>query len=82
MDLILGRLGLNDSSMKLAYLLGRETGRKFLRGALIFPGIRISDLRKIAEKRGESVEELIEKRNVMIDGMIEFLEEVLDLDED
>ncbi|MCB0826330.1 MAG: hypothetical protein R2688_05905 [Fimbriimonadaceae bacterium] len=82
MDLILGRLGLNGSSIKLAYLLGRDTGRKFLRGALIFPGIRIADLRKVAEKQDAPIEELIAKRDHMLDGMIDFLEEMLDLDDD
>lgn len=82
MDLILGRLGLNGASIKLAYLLGRETGRKFLRGALTFPGIRIADLRKIAGQQNAPIEDLIAKRNQMLDGMIDFLEEMLDLDDD
>ncbi len=82
MDGMIGRLGLDWSSLKLAYMLGREQGRKFLRGALVFPGIRVADLEKVAAATGDDVLELVSKRDRMIDATVDFLEELVDLDSD
>lgn len=82
MELFLKRLGLDAGSLRLAYLLGREQGRKFVRGALIFPGIRASDLQSQAAKNGDDPQELLEKRDRMLESMLDFIEEFINLDED
>ncbi|MFM9872728.1 MAG: hypothetical protein ACKVQS_04590 [Fimbriimonadaceae bacterium] len=82
MENFLKKLGLDQQSLKLAYLLGREQGRKFVRGALIFPGIRIADLQIQAIKNGDNPIELIAKRDAMLDSMLDFIEEFINLDED
>lgn len=82
MELFLKRLGLDAGSLRLAYLLGREQGRKFVRGALIFPGIRVVDLQRQAAKNGDEAQELIDKRDAMLEAMLNFIEEFVNLDED
>ncbi|MBX3115614.1 MAG: hypothetical protein KF836_13695 [Fimbriimonadaceae bacterium] len=82
MELFLKRLGLDAGSLRLAYLLGREQGRKFVRGALIFPGIRVVDLQRQAAKNGEEAQQLIDKRDAMLEAMLNFIEEFVNLDED
>lgn len=82
MDTFLKKLGLDHSSLKLAYLLGRDQGRKFIRGALIFPGIRIIDLEQQAKRSGSDPKDLIEKRDSMLDAILNFIEEFVDLDAD
>lgn len=82
MGLFLKRLGLDAGSLRLAYLLGRDQGRKFVRGALIFPGIRVVDLQRQASKNGEEAQQLIDKRDAMLEAMLNFIEEFVNLDED
>lgn len=82
MELFLKRLGLDAGSLRLAYLLGRDQGRKFVRGALIFPGIRVVDLQRQASKNGEESQQLIDKRDAMLEAMLNFIEEFVNLDED
>jgi len=82
LELFLKRLGLDAGSLRLAYLLGRDQGRKFVRGALIFPGIRVVDLQRQASKNGEEAQQLIDKRDAMLDAMLNFIEEFVNLDED
>lgn len=82
MDNFLKRFSLNLSSIKLAYLLGRDQGRKFLKGALIFPGIRIQDLKSVAARNQDSWEQLVAKREAMLEAVIDFVEEYVDFDED
>lgn len=82
MELFLKRLGLDAGSLRLAYLLGREQGRKFVRGALIFPGIRVVDLQRQAAKNGDEAQELIDKRDAMLEAMLNFIEEFVNLEED
>ena len=82
MELFLKRLGLDAGSLRLAYLLGRDQGRKFVRGALIFPGIRVVDLQRQASKNGEEAQQLIDKRDAMLEAMLNFIEEFVNLDED
>jgi len=82
MELFLKRLGLDAGSLRLAYLLGRKQGRKFVRGALIFPGIRVVDLQRQAAKNGEEAEQLIDKRDAMLEAMLNFIEEFVNLDEE
>ncbi len=82
MDSFLKKLGLDQQSLRLAYLLGRDQGRKFVRGALIFPGIRVTDLQTQAIKNGDNPQELIAKRDAMLEGMLDFIEEFINLDED
>ncbi|QYK53261.1 MAG: hypothetical protein KF824_13530 [Fimbriimonadaceae bacterium] len=82
MELFLKRLGLDSGSLRLAYLLGREQGRKFVRGALIFPGIRMVDLQRQAAKNREEAQQLIDKRDAMLEAMLNFIEEFVNLDED
>ena len=68
--------------MKLAYQLGQTEGRRFVRGALIFPGIRMGDLEKVAKGTGDDVKELVAKRDAMLDAITDFLEELMDVDKD
>ena len=82
MEIFLKKLGLDQSSLKLAYLLGRDQGRKFVRGALIFPGIRIVDLEQQATQNGDDSKELIAKRDNMLSAMLDFIEEFINVDED
>jgi hypothetical protein len=82
MDDLLKRLGVDREALRLAYLFGREQGRRFLRGAMIFPGIRVADLEKVAARNGEAVTEMIAKRDLMLDSTIAFVEEFVNLDED
>lgn len=79
---VLKRYGLDGGSLRLAYLLGREQGRRFLRGALIFPGIRMADLERVSARTGDELGELVAKRDLMVDSIVDFLEEFLDLDTD
>ena len=44
METILKKFGLDIGSLKLAYLMGREKGRQFVKGALIFAVIGIYGL--------------------------------------
>lgn len=76
MDDFLKRLGIDREAFRLAYLFGREQGRRFLRGALIFPGIRVADLEKVAARNGVPVTELVAKRDAMLEATMAFLEEV------
>ena len=80
MNEILQRLGIDGDAFRLAYLFGKEQGRRFVRGALIFPGIRVADLEKVASRTGESVTELVGKRDAMLDSIVVFLEEFAGLD--
>lgn len=82
MQEILKRMGIDSDAFKLAYLFGKEQGRKFAKGALIFPGIRVADLEKAASRSGGSAAELVAKRDSMLDSMIAFLEELAGLDAD
>ncbi|MDI9639714.1 hypothetical protein QPK87_04770 [Kamptonema cortianum] len=82
METILKKFGLDIGSLKLAYLMGREKGRQFVKGALIFPGIRIADLERQAARNGDDPAELIGKREVMLDAMLDFIEEFVNLDND
>ena len=82
MDEILKKFGIEREAFRLAYLFGREQGRRFLRGALIFPGIRVADLEKVAQRNGEPVTDLVAKRDAMLDATISFVEEFVNLDED
>lgn len=82
MENILKHFNLDLTSFKLAYLLGREQGRKFLKGALIFPGIRVQDLKSQALRNKDSFDQLVAKRDAMLEAMIDFLEEYLDFDQD
>lgn len=76
---LLKRMGLEQGALRLAYMLGREQGRTFVRGALIFPGIRLSDLERLAEARGDDSHGLVTKRDAMVEAMLDFLEEYADL---
>ncbi len=82
MEQLLKIFGIDFGSFRLAYQLGRDQGRMFIRGALIFPGIRISDLHRRAAATGDDVQELIDKRDRMLDAVLDFLEEFADLDND
>lgn len=82
METFLKKLGLDIQSLRLAYLLGRDQGRKFVKGALIFPGIRITDLQKQAINLGDNPQELIDKRDIMLEAILDFIEEFVNLDDD
>ncbi|MBA4291364.1 hypothetical protein C0431_00155 [bacterium] len=82
MEAFLKKLGLDMQSLRLAYLLGRNQGRKFVKGALIFPGIRIIDLQVHATKLGDDPQELITKRDLMLESILDFIEEFINLDDD
>lgn len=79
---LLKKIGIDWSAFRLAYQLGREQGRRFLKGALILPGIRISDLEAIAVKQGEPAAGLIAKRDAMLNAIIDFVEALADLDDE
>jgi hypothetical protein len=76
MNELLKALGLNLSTVKMAYGFGRDQGRKILRGALIFPGIRKADLAKYNDA------DILAKREAWLDATVALVEELLDLDED
>jgi hypothetical protein len=82
MEQFLKKVNLDPTTLRFAYLLGREQGRKFLKGALIVPGIRINDLTKIAKSQNENPQTLIEKRDSMLEAMIDFIEALVNLDEE
>lgn len=82
MEHLLKRFGVDMGSVRLAYALGKDQGRKFVKGALIFPGIRIADLERRAAMLEDSPQELIAKRDKMIEGILDFIEEFVNLDED
>ncbi len=79
MSEIFEKLGIDGEALRLAYLFGKEQGRKFLRGALIVPGLRVVDLEKIAKKNDLDSNELLKSRDLMLNSVIDFLESLAGL---
>lgn len=74
MSELLEKLGIDGEALRLAYLFGRPQGRKFLKGALTFPGIRVVDLEAFASRQDLDSVELLKQRDLMLDSIIDFVE--------
>lgn len=66
---------IEPDAYELAYLFGIDQGRRFTRGALLKRPILVSELEKHAIENKLSTGDLIKKRNIMLDAIVEFLEE-------
>lgn len=79
---LLKKAGLNESTLRLAYDFNRDAGRKLIRRALIVPGIREDDLRRLAKGDAEKFAQLKADRDAWLTSTVKFAEELLNLDDD
>lgn len=82
METLLRNLKIDPSMVRIAYQLNRAQGRQVLKQALIAPGIRKSELEAAAKRNNDDPAEIIRKRDAMLDAIIDFVEEALNLDND